>query len=394
MVEALVIGAGPAGSAAAIALARAGHAVLLVDRCRFPRGKPCGEYYNPEGVRLLGELGLPASSLRAAGAHSVPVLHLGTPDCGTLSVPFSEVGPAGEPALTLGREVLDTLLVEEARRAGVTVWEGVLAREPLLENGGICGARLRVDGREREVRARVTLAADGLRSRFARCLGLAGSEARRRKLGITARCALRAEVPERLEMHALPGGCCGLALRGSEANLGMVVDASRARELGGNPARFMAGELERHPALGEWLEGRLEQVRTVGPLTWKTRRQWHPGCLLLGDAAGFYDPFTGQGVTFALLSARLAAAAAIEALGEGSSEPLARYGRERQALLSPRIGVQMAIQEVLARPWLARRVIDRLNRRPEVARTLVGVIADVTPASRVLHPGFVAGLLV
>ncbi|MBM3460369.1 MAG: FAD-dependent oxidoreductase, partial [Armatimonadetes bacterium] len=74
--EVLIIGAGPAGSAAALHLARRGRDVLLVDRCRFPRPKPCGEYYNPEAVRLLGELGvLPA--MQAAGAARITSLAVG-----------------------------------------------------------------------------------------------------------------------------------------------------------------------------------------------------------------------------------------------------------------------------------------------------------------------------
>ncbi len=401
MVEALVVGAGPAGSAAALHLARAGHEVLLVDRCRFPRGKPCGEYFNPECVRLLEELGLSRASLRAAGAASVPTLHLGTAGCGSLSVPFAEVlreewgdGDAGE-AMTLGREVLDTRLLEEARRAGVTVWEGVMVHAPLLENSAVTGAVVRVEGGEREVRARITLAADGLRSRIARCLGLGYDDPRRRKFGITGRCALRTGIPEHLEMHARPDGCCGLALRGHEANLGMVVDGSRIREMGGNPTAFMAEELNRYPALVASLAGLPRQVRTVGPLTWRTRRQSTAGCLLLGDAAGFYDPFTGQGVTFALLTARLAAGVAHAALEEGdlSEARLAEYSRRRRALIGPRVGVQAAIQEVLARPWLARRVLGRLHRRPETTRALIGVIADVAPVSGLLNPKFLARLV-
>lgn len=400
MVEALVVGAGPAGCATALHLARAGHEVLLVDRCRFPRGKACGEYFNPECVRLLEELGISRAALHAAGAYPVPALHLGMSGCGSLSVPFADVlrnewgaGDAGA-ALTLGREVLDTLLLEEARRAGVTVWEGVTVRAPRVENGAVAGAVVRSDGIDRGVRARITLAADGLRSRFARCLELGYDDSRRRKFGITARCDLREGAPERLEMHARPDGCCGLALRGREANLGMVVDGSTIHRAGGNPAAFMAEELRRYPALAGSLAGPPRQARTVGPLAWKTRRQSVAGCMLLGDAAGFYDPFTGQGVTFALLTAKLAAGVAREALEEAdvSESRLAEYTLRRRALIAPRVGTQVAIQEVLARPWLARRVLERLNRRPETARTLIGVIADVVPVKRLLSPGFLARL--
>ena len=394
MVEVLIVGAGPAGSAAAIHLARAGREVLVVDRCRFPRGKACGEYYNPECSRLLRELGLLPQVLDAGARHVTSVV-LGAPGGCTLRVPFAEFAPPEDGALSLGRETLDTLLVEAARDAGAEVWEGATVREPLTDAGRVVGAVVRIDGVDREVRARVTLAADGLRSRFARRLGVALGDGGRRKFGVTARYRALEAAPETVAMQASAAGCCGLVVRGREANLGMVVDESRVKQMGGDPADFFQRELARYPELRRWLEPSTASTLTVGPLTWLTRRQAVAGCLLLGDAAGFYDPFTGQGVTFALLTAALAARVAQEALSEDdvSRRRLAEYERCRRALLGPRILVQKAIQEVISRPRILERVVERLERRPHVAHTLMGVIADVLPPSRVFSPAFLARLL-
>ncbi|MGV3724327.1 MAG: NAD(P)/FAD-dependent oxidoreductase, partial [Actinomycetota bacterium] len=173
MTEVLIIGAGPAGSSAAIRLARAGHEVLLVDRCRFPRLKPCGEYYHPEACRLIAELRLQAGG-GAAGARRVEALALAARGGCGLVVPFAGLTAADYPALSLGREVLDSLLLDEARRSGVTVWEEALVREPLGDERNVEGALIEWNGVHHQVRARITLAADGLKSRFARRLGLAG----------------------------------------------------------------------------------------------------------------------------------------------------------------------------------------------------------------------------
>jgi len=394
VVEVLIVGAGPAGSTAAIRLARAGREVLLVDRCRFPRQKPCGEYYNPEACRLLADLGL-LEKAEAAGAHRVEALALAaSAGCG-LVVPFAGIAPAGCPALSLGREVLDSLLVDEARRAGVTVWEEALVREPLGDERCVEGALIERQGVQHQVRARITLAADGLRSRFARRLGLAGPEPARRTLGLAARYRAAEGVPPRVLMSAATDGCCGLALRGGEANLGMVVSAGRAREVGGNPAAFFDAALSDFPDLRSAVMGEPLGVRAVGRLTWMTRRQSTGGCLLLGDAAGFYDPFTGQGVTFALLTAELAAEVTHAALCEEdvSADRLAEYSNRRHLMLAPRVLVQRAIQSVIAHPRLLARVVERLGRRPDVARTLIGVIADVTPATRAFTPAFLARLV-
>jgi flavin-dependent dehydrogenase len=196
-------------------------------------------------------------------------------------------------------------------------------------------------------------------------------------------------------MHSGWPGCCGLVVREREANLGMVADLREPREIGGNPGRFFERALARFPSLKECVQGPPESIRTVGPLTWITRRQSVPGCLLLGDAAGFYDPFTGQGVTFALLTASLAARVADEALADGdvSGERLGEYQRGRRNLLGPKVRVQQAIQMVLERRPLRERVLDRLRRRPRTARELLGVVADVIPAARALTPGFLFQLL-
>ena len=116
---------------------------------------------------------------------------------------------------------------------------------------------------------------------------------------------------------------------------------------------------------------------------------------MLGDAAGFYDPFTGQGVTFALLTAALAAEASEAALQERDITDcrLSEYTRRRRLLLDPRLLVQRAIQLVLERPRLLSHVLERLERRPDAARTLIGVVADVLPAYRTLSPRFLAQLL-
>jgi menaquinone-9 beta-reductase len=394
VIDVLVIGAGPAGSAAAIDLARAGWRVRIVERARLPRRKPCGEYYNPEAARLLAGLGV-LDALRAAGAYPVGAVTVGAPSGKGFSVPLVGQSPA-EQAFTLPREVLDTLLARAAVAAGAELWEGVTAREPVIEGGAVCGAVVRVDGEAREVRARLTLAADGIGSRFARRLGLAAGDGGRRKLGLTARYRAALHLPPAVGMHAGTAGCCGLVVRGAEANLGMVVDAARAREMGGEPARFFEDALAEYPTLVRSVEGSPLSVTTIGSLTWTTASQALPGCLLLGDAAGFYDPFTGQGVTFALLSARLAAEVAGQTLAKGtpSGERLSEYSARWSALLAPRVYVQKVIQAILERPQLRDRVLDRLEARPGAAETLIGVVADMLPPSRLLRPGFLAALLV
>jgi menaquinone-9 beta-reductase len=395
--DVLIIGAGPAGSAAAIHLARLGHDVLLVDRCRFPRPKPCGEYYNPECWRLLRELRvLPA--VEAAGAQRIEAVTAGVSGGSQFLVRFRQVTPNGDAAFSLPREQLDALLAAEARTAGAECWEGTLCRAPWVEDGIVVGAELERNRESVNVRARLVLAADGLHSRFARRLGLGAPVAlsARSRLGLSARIPTAAGAPPVIAMRSRSeDGCCGLVIRHGEANVGLAVAGGRSREIGGDPTAFLRRELERYPDLLAYCAGPPESVRTTGPLPWSTHTQYVPGCLLIGDAAGFYDPFTGQGVTFALMTAALAAEVAHEALrrGDGSRRVLRQYGHRRRRLLAPRVAVQRAIREVLARPRMLEHVLRRLERRADAAETLIGIISDIRSPYSGASPRFLARLL-
>jgi flavin-dependent dehydrogenase len=397
-VEVLVVGGGPAGSAAAAWLAGWGREVLLVDRARFPRPKPCGEYLSPRCHALLGELGL-RGALYAGGLHPHRRLVLRAPDGFALVVSLAELAPPGATAFALPRVILDALLLEQARARGARVWEGASVRQIERGAGGEIQALVATEDETRWVRARLVVAADGARSLVARRLGLACRAPGRRRFGLVARYGDVAHAaPDAVEMHACPPGYCGFALEaGGEANLGMVVDESELRHIGGDPSGYFEATLPRFSHLAAQLRGarRLGKVATVGPIASATRRQSAPGVLLVGDAAGFQDPFTGQGVTFALETARLAAAVAEAALGEEdlSARRLAAYDRARAALLGPRLRVQRAIQQFIARPAWFSAALRRLDARPELARQLIAVTADLAPARMVLSPCYLARLV-
>jgi flavin-dependent dehydrogenase len=264
--------------------------------------------------------------------------------------------------------------------------------------GGLWQVTTAGEGGPRTIRAGLLIAADGTRSTVARRLGLSRPGRARPRLGLVARYGnVTRAVRDAVEMHASPPGYCGFALEaGGEANLGMVVDASEARRIGGDPAAYFDAVLPRFAGLHAQLQGarRLGKVATVGPIAVATCRQSAAGLLLVGDAAGFLDPFTGQGVTFALETARLAAGVAQAALAEGdlSARRLAAYDRARAALLSPRLRVQRAIQAFIARPALFSAALRRLDARPELARRLIAVTADLAPPAVVLSPAFLARL--
>ena len=318
---------------------------------------------------------------------------------------------SGTPeALAIPRERLDGILVAAAERAGALFRGGAHVTDILRHEGAVTGVTGRgQDGRPFEVRARLVVGADGLRSVVARRLGLVRREPRLRKISLTAH--MRGVVGASTgigEMHLAPGACLGLAPVEDAPdplwNVTLVVDGRLYGDaVAADPVALFRSALEWFPMLRGRLrgarlvpDGRGRLLLTSGPFDWSMRQVIEPGAALVGDAGGYYDPFTGQGIFQALASAELLAGEAERALRQGQHAPLLRgYARRRRRLLGGARRLQRLIEAVLARPALAEIVIERLRRAPTVADALIGVTGDLAPARSLLDPrlllGFVTG---
>jgi menaquinone-9 beta-reductase len=181
-------------------------------------------------------------------------------------------------------------------------------------------------------------------------------------------------------------------------NVSLVVRAQRLAQVHEKPAGFLERILQGHPELRHRF-AQAEQVKnvlTTGPMAQRTLCPTYDGILFVGDAAGFFDPFTGQGIYLALHSAELAAAVAQQALTSDntSADYLRRYFLAHQRAFLDKYRVSELIQLGLRIPWLANRVIDRLARDPALANTIVGVAGDFIPPQAVLSWRFARRVLV
>lgn len=397
--DVLIVGAGPAGAATAWHLARAGLSVQLVDRARFPRDKPCSEYLSPEAVRHLDRLGVLAR-VEPEGAPIHGTMVVG-PRGATLTGRFAgtAVAPWRDTGLAIARRVLDHALVQVAAGAGARLREGLAIEALLHEQGGVAGAVLRdAAGRRETVRARLVIGADGLRSVVARRLGGAATGGLER-IAFVAHVAGVAGLEGITEMHVGDAGYVGLnrLTRDGVANVALVVPARRAAAARGGAARFFFEELARYPGV----RGRVDPARVTrrvlvtGPFAARAQRVVADGALLVGDAADFFDPFTGEGICSALRGAELAAAAAVTALahpGPVTRHALAPYLQARRAAFLGRWTIERLVGYGMLAPRLFNRAVGRLHRHG-LADTFIGVTGDIVPARAVLNPWFLSRMV-
>ena len=397
--DVIVVGAGPAGSACATHLARGGIRVLLLDRASFPREKICSEFMSPEAARLLDRLGV-LSDLEAAGAHPLAGTIVVAARGAQLSGLFGQAGyaPFRETGLSLPRRLLDARLVRAAREAGAEVRERVSVTELLYDGGAVGGVVARdAEGAVRPLRARLTVGADGLRSLVARRLG-GRSHGRLRRVAFVGHVAGVSGLGHSAEMHVGPEGYVGLnPLGGGVANVALVVPRARAEAARGRAEPFFFDALEGFPGVRGRVPrtGLVREVLATGPFDAWSSRVTAPGALLAGDAADFFDPFTGEGIHAALRGAELAAAAIEEALVRPGREAaaLAGYRRARRRAFAGKWAVERLIGYTMLAPRLFDRAVARLGRRGRMAHTLIGVTGDFVPAREVLNPLFLARMV-
>jgi len=403
--QVIVVGGGPAGAATAFHLARAGVHVVILDRARFPRDKPCSEYMSPQASRILDEMGLLERIERSGAAH-LAGMRVRAPNGATFHGRFADVpGYRGyrDLGLALRRTLLDALLLDRARAVGAIVREGVRVTSLRRDSRGrVTGVdTIDTSGETRALSASIVVGADGLRSMVARRLDLAATRPAQRRLAFVTHFAGIDGMGDSGEMHVERDGYLGLAdVGGGMTNVAVVVPRSRARGASGDPAGFVEGWIKRlhHVAPRFAHASRVTPVLATGPFASAARHAWAPGAALVGDAADFFDPFTGEGIYAALRGAELLSPRIIDALAAtrplDADAALRAYDSARRTEFRGKWAVEQIIGAAVTFPRLMNVAARSLALRPSMAHMIVGVTGDFVPAREVLRPGFLLRLVV
>jgi flavin-dependent dehydrogenase len=366
--DVVVIGGGPAGLAAAIVCATHGQRTLLVERRSLPVDKACGEGVLPNGVAALERIGIDRKRI-IADARVIPGIRYFSPRGRTAAASFGD-----HPALGVRRVDLSRLLSAHARtRSGLEIITGQAAQTAVDESGRPV---VRVGGTT--VRPKLIIGADGLHSRTRSSLGITARPGRRTRWGCRQHFdgepwtrSIEVYFGHGFDFYVTP------VTRG--VNVAVLWDA-RAVTMPEGPSPVTA-LIAKVPALAHRLASLrpADRARAGGPFDVRVRRPWRAGALLLGDAAGYLDPLTGEGVGLALEQAALLRHTVIPALGRTphgavvASAALAQFTRAIRTQSRPNRRLTRLLLRAARHPALLERIVAALGSHPALFAHLVEV---------------------
>jgi geranylgeranyl reductase family protein len=394
--DVLVVGAGPAGSAAALTLARAGLAVVLVDQHSFPRDKVCGDGLIPDAHQALRKLGV----FDAVMAVAQPSSYIGCigPRGGRIDVPGA--------LAVLPRKQLDAIVCRAAVAAGAQMFAPLRFVAPLERDGHVVGATLQHGESTREIEAGWVVLASGA---VPQALLAAGMSERHTPSGVALRGYLKNETMrgriDKLEIvwhRALsPGYGWIFPCRDGIFNVGVGIadshDAQRNGKLSkreGNLREVFDAFTRVYAPARELLQGGSWLAPLKGaPLrcTLEGARFSRPGLLVTGEAAGSTYSFSGEGIGKAYETGMLAAEAVLEGRARRHSDAQVRAGYEAALrALKPRFDLYAKANLVNRHPWIADLLIWRANKSARLLRRMSGVLNETSnPGHLVTFKGFV-----
>lgn len=374
--DAVIVGAGPAGSSLAIRLARAGLQIAIIEKSTFPRPKLCGEFISPECAPLLADLGV-LDILRVKGAAHLNRTVFYSRSGRSVDIPSEWFGGSGV-ALGFSRSEMDAQLLHQARNAGAEVFEGSHLKE--INRRRDSGLRLEFKAPKAQaltIDTKLVIDCSGRHRAVARMLGERSSKA---SIIAFKTHISEADIAETdCEIYSYDGGYggCNLVENGLY-NLCFVTSTTFASRYGNQPDRVLKeGIMRNRRAAAAFGGSHVAEEWLAVPITryGRSRLVLGDGIIAVGDAAAFIDPFTGSGILLALQGAALAADTLLEGFfaGERDFSLFADvYERRYTASLAARLRVSSAVRVLSRSPWTADALITILSSsrvlRRQVAR--------------------------
>ncbi|MDO5726500.1 MAG: geranylgeranyl reductase family protein [Bowdeniella nasicola] len=396
--DVIVVGAGPAGSAAAHYLATLGRDVIVLEKSTFPRDKVCGDGLTPGAVRELLLMGMdldPADGwMRNKGLRVVGGGH-------TIMLPWPETPTYPNYGMAKARQSLDLALITHAQASGATLIENAMATAPIqLPSGRIIGVQARIKsdeyprGRTVEFRAPVVIDAGGVSARIATAVGITKRDDR--PLGVAVRTYFRTPLHDdewmesQLELwdgprgksNLLPGYGWIFPLGDGTANVGLGSVSSTARATRLDYKAIFRAWMQNAPASWQFTpDNQVGPLRSAAlPMAYNRTPHYRQGLMLVGDAGGMVSPFNGEGITYALKAGRIAAEVIHLALARtsayGTEKTLRTYPREMATAHGGYFALGRSFVKLIEHPEIMRICTRYGLTRPTLMRFVHKLLSD------------------
>jgi menaquinone-9 beta-reductase len=376
--DAIVIGAGPGGTSAAITLGMAGRRVLLLEKSRFPREKLCGEFLTPECRAIFNRLGV-LDRLISAGAALISQYNIYSQEGNGIEIPLRWLADGEGEALGLSRGRMDTILLDRAREVGVEVREefSVAAGFRVEDGDGI------VEGQHASVkesfRAGLVIDASGRNGAFSRQLSRQAGQVSLFQGARIFGCKVHLRrIPGMAglgELYFFADGYGGLSdIEGERSNLCFLTTEKTLLEARGDREKLLDLTLNTNPVAKKRLKEAVMagEWHGTGPITYG-RQQKLAGVLAVGDSSAFIDPFTGSGMLLALTSGELAGQVVDQHLSAGNrkaDEIIADYEVRHRSMFTRRYRAVSMLRNLAFRPAARKLMVTILARQQSLARAV------------------------
>jgi menaquinone-9 beta-reductase len=399
----IIVGAGPAGTTAAHYAAKNGLKVLMLDKDVFPRDKICGDALSGKSIGILRDMNLLEEVQDLPGAFIQSIV-FSSPNHDQFRIDLRNTSLKNIPkGFVIRRKIFDNFLFEKIKTTDVEIRENFSVTDVLQSDGIVTGVRGkdRKTGEILEFNSKLLFGADGYNSIVSRKMNLYEHDPDHWVVALRCYYKNVGGLTDQIELHyvdeVIPGYFWIFPIEEGYANVGIGmlhsiikrkdIDLKKALENVINSPSFRDRFVDAEP-----------QEKPIGwnlPVGSKRRKSYGNGFLLLGDAAGLIDPFTGEGIGNAMYSGKFAIETAVEALKQNdfSADFLAQYEDNLWGMIGNELNISSKLQKMGQNKFLLNFVIGKAAKNPEVSDIIAGMLANEVPRKRLANPLFYAKLL-
>jgi len=400
----IIIGAGPAGSAAALYAKKYGLKTLLLEKSSYPKDKICGDAISGKSMGVLSDLGLLEDVQKLPGSI-IDSFGFGSPNGKMIEIPIGDKKRREQPkGLVIQRKIFDEFLFNKAKQAASKTIEAFTVFDIIVENETVCGVIGKDKMSDKEIRfyGKIIIGADGFQSIIGRKTGIYLHDP---KHWVVALRQYYKDVKSKsgvIEIHfvdeIIPGYFWIFPMNDGIVNvgIGMLHEAIKKNNI--NLKEAMDLIIKKNPLFRDRFTDAQPMEEPKGwnlPVASIRRKITGNGFMLLGDAAGLIDPFSGEGIGNALFSAKIAIEQAVSAIKSGnfSDKNLMMYEENLWNKVGGELRLSSKLQKLGHNKFLLNLVINKAYKNPEINKLLTDIITGKLPKTKLINPLFYLKIL-